>query len=99
MEGLPTEATRIDPPLAEVGAGRAHQQLVYGRVQPGNAGAVVVARLVAAHPDGEVGRFYGTRLLGFLFGDVFRPYGTEPMGEVRWDREAAEWVQVAGAGS
>lgn len=94
MDGLPAAATRIDPPLAEVGVGRTHQQLVYGRVQPGNSGALLVAKLIDDHPDGVVGRFYGTRLLGFLFGEVFRPYGTEPLGEVRWDAERDEWVQV-----
>lgn len=97
MDGLPVTATLIDPPLADVGSSRGHQRLIYGRVQPGNVGAVLVAQLLHEHPEGVVGRFYGTRLFGFLFGDTFRPYAAEPLGEMQWDGTKNEWVQVSPA--
>jgi hypothetical protein len=96
MDGLPVEATMIDPTLVEVGANLTHQRLVYGKVLDDQASAVLVAQLIEDHPAGAgvVGRFYGTRLNGLRLGDVFRPWSSEGLGEVRWDGERREWVQV-----
>ena len=68
MDGLPPEAKTVDPALLHVGIDRRHQQLVYGCVGQG-VDALLVARLLSAHPDGQVGKYYGTKLLGFLAGD------------------------------
>jgi hypothetical protein len=89
---LPPDARRVDPRLSSVGAGRDFQHLVYGRADATTA--VVVARLLKEHPEGVVGRFYGTRLWGIPVDDAFVPWRTEPLGEMRWDDERG-WVQVS----
>lgn len=94
MPALPPEAMTVELSFSYVGVDRQHQQLVYAKVNS-IMGALLVVRLLTPHPDGEVGRFYGTRLLGFMFDDVFRAYGTEPLGEMCWKDQ--EWVQVAHA--
>lgn len=90
---LPSCARQVDPPLADVGADHDYQHLVYGRTLD-NATALVVATLVKEHAFGVVGRFYGLRLWGILIDEVFRPWRTEPLGEMRWDDDHG-WVQVA----
>lgn len=92
MDNLPPTARHIDPILTEVGLDHAFQKLVCGQVLDA-CSAVVIAVLTQQHPAGVVGRFYGTRLRGFSDGSVFRPWRTEPLGEVRWD-DAVGWVQL-----
>ena len=96
MDNLPPTARHIDPMLAEVGVDHTFQKLVCGQVLD-DCSAVVIAVLTQRHPQnaGVVGRFYGTRLRGFRDGSVFRPWRTEPLGEVRWD-DVGGWVQLPG---
>lgn len=94
---IPPLAQYIDTPLINVGAGVDHQLVVYGRVCSVKSEAIIVAVLVKEHPcaEGCVGRFYGTRLRGIVIDDLFRPWWTDPLGEVRWDPKRG-WVQVSG---
>lgn len=94
MCDLPREATTIDPSLREVGAARTHQRLVFGEVDRTQAQALLVVQLLEQHPAGIVGRFYGTRLSGLLLDDGFRPWASEPLGEVCWDNSMRRWVQA-----
>lgn len=94
MVELPIEATHIDTALMHVGEDQPYQQLIYGRVQHDLGYAFLVARLIGLHPHGMMGRFYGIRLLGFQSDSVFLSYGTEPLGEVQWDKKNQVWVQV-----
>ena len=96
MARLPPAASQIDRSLLDVGLDHDYQRVVFGQVSPESASALVVAVLHSAHPQGEgvVGRFYGVHLRGFLDGSLFRPWRTEPLGEVQWD-DAQGWVQVA----
>lgn len=94
MCDLPREATTIDPSLREMGAARTHQRLVFGQVDIEQAQALLVVQLLEEHPAGVVGRFYGTRLSGLLLDDGFRPWASEPLGEVRWDVSRQRWVQA-----
>jgi len=95
MTELPNEATTIDPALREVGASRSYQRLVFGKILKEQAQAILVVRLEAEHPAGVVGRFYGTLLSGLLLEDGFRPWASNPLGEVHWDFSQQRWVQAA----
>lgn len=103
MKELPPEAMEIDPRLCEAGADCTFQRLVFAKVYRDENRALLVAQLVAEHPEriGLVGRFYGTRLDGLDLGEQFRPWASKGLGEMRWDPEAHEWqpleVQTPGA--
>lgn len=94
MCDLPREATTIDPSLREVGASRTHQRLVFGQVNVEQAQALLVVQLLEKHPAGIVGHFYGTLLSGLLLEDGFRPWASEPLGEVHWEPNLQRWVQT-----
>jgi hypothetical protein len=95
---LPTEATRVDPVLAEFGAGVSYQTVVFGQVKSDQGLALVVVQLTQEHPHGAgiIGRYYATQFAGLLLGKRFRPWSSTGLGEVFWDPEQKAWVQATG---
>lgn len=87
MNDLPAEATFVDPRLREVGADVLYQETVYAKIDPTKNTALVVARLIAAHPldaRAPVGSYFGCRLHGVATDEFFMAWAITPVGEVAW---------------